>query len=117
MKTYLLTNNIEKEAIFSGSMIDTSWDRRDSKTIKIETTYADAIALFVDDLVWSIKCVYEVSDVPEGEPIPEPEIFDNSEYCLCGSITDNRDGTFDCKMGKPTELETLIETIYGGVNE
>lgn len=55
-----------------------------------------------------------------GSPVMEEQVleWDNSEYSVSGSITDNRDGTVSVKMGKPTEAETLraqlseIEEVY-----
>ena len=35
--------------------------------------------------------------------------WDNSDYCVAGPITDNRDGTITAKMGKKTELELARE--------
>lgn len=88
------------------------WDGRDTAAITLEMTHAQAVNLFVDGLAWSIKQVntYPVFDKqgqPTGETKTETQTFDNSDYSVAGSITDNRDGTVTVMMGKPTETETL----------
>lgn len=115
MATYIEVNEVRYPAIITGRLSDKDWDNRASKTIKIEMTYVDAVQLFVDDIEWNI--VQEVS-VPQfimGEDgfeiqtmVPEFEIYDNSEYCIAGPITDNRDGSVTIKMGKPTAEELLV---------
>lgn len=88
------------------------WDGRDTAAITLPMTYAQAVGLFVDGLAWSIVQrnvwpVYNNQGQPTGETTTETQTFDNSDYCVAGSITDNRDGTVTCMMGKPTETETL----------
>nr|DAH32957.1 MAG TPA: hypothetical protein [Caudoviricetes sp.] len=88
------------------------WDGRDTAAITLPMMHAQAVRLFVDGLAWSIKQVntYPVFDKqgqPTGETKTETQTFDNSDYSVAGSITDNRDGTVTCMMGKPTETETL----------
>ena len=95
-----------------GVLKNNQWDRRDTKAITLEMTHAQAVSLFVDGLAWSIKQVntYPVFDEqgqPTGETTTETQTFDNSDYSIAGSITDNRDGTVTVMMGKPTETETL----------
>ena len=81
-----------------GMLRDARWDGRAVKEITLEMTYAQAAALFVDGLAWSIV---------QRENGKADQVFDNADYCVAGSITDNRDGTMTCRMGKPTETETL----------
>ena len=88
------------------------WDGRDTAAITLLMTHDQAVELFVDDLAWSIVQrnvwpVYNNQGQPTGENTTETQIFDNSDYSVAGSITDNRDGTVTCMMGKPTETETL----------
>ena len=88
------------------------WDGRDTAAITLPMTHAQAVGLFVDGLAWSIVQrnvwpVYNNQGQPTGETTTETQTFDNSDYCVAGSITDNRDGTVTCMMGKPTETETL----------
>lgn len=88
------------------------WDGRDTAAITLPMTHDQAVELFVDGLAWSIVQrnvwpVYNNQGQPTGETTAETQTFDNSEYCVAGSITDNRDGTVTCMMGKPTETETL----------
>lgn len=113
METFLLANGREIPATFFGKTKDYDWDERETKTIHLEMTHAEAVELFTDGLSWSIKCVTPAEK--EGEE-PRVEVFDNSEYKLAGAITDNRDGTLDVMMGKLTPFEQFIEDVYGGVN-
>ena len=88
------------------------WDGRDTAAITLPMTHAQAVGLFVDGLAWSIVQrnvwpVYNNQGQPTGETTTETQTFDNSDYCVAGSITDNRDGTVTVMMGKPTETETL----------
>ena len=95
-----------------GVLKNNQWDRRDTKAVLLSMSHEQAANLFVDGLAWSIKQVdaYPVLDdkgQPTGETKTETQTFDNSDYSVAGSITDNRDGTVTCMMGKPTETETL----------
>ena len=54
--------------------------------------------------------VYDESGNPTGETTEQVQEFDNSDFCVAGSITDNRNRTCTCKMGKKTEVEILRET-------
>lgn len=116
MATYVEINGNQYSAIITGRLSDKDWANRESKAIKLEMTYADALALFVDNVSWNIvqdnEIIYEVED-EEGNITKEiqhaQECYDNSEYYIAGSITDNRDGTVTVKMGKPTAEELLKE--------
>ena len=101
--TYIKINDTLFPALISGRTADRDWGNRESKAITLEMSYADAMALFVDDLDWAI--VYE-----EGETT---EVYDNSEYSVAGAVTDNRNGTVTVKMGKPTSDE-LLAILMGG---
>lgn len=90
-------------AVIAGKMQDASWDNRSTKTITLEMDYATANELFVDGVEWSI-----VDD--------ENTEYDNSEYTLAGDITDHRDGTMSIKMGKMTDLEEVLEAMYGALD-
>ena len=90
-------------AVIAGKMQDASWDNRSTKTITLEMDYATAVELFVDGVEWSI-----VDD--------ENTEYDNSEYSLAGDITDHRDGTLSVKMGKMTDLEEVLEAMYGALD-
>lgn len=83
-----------------GVLRDAGWDGRDAKAVTLEMTYAQAAALFVDGLAWSIV---------QREEGKEDQVFDNADYCVAGSITDNRDGTVTCRMGRRTALEEVQE--------
>ena len=108
--TYFKTNNTEYPASIAGKMSDGDWGNRKSKAITLEMTYAEAVQLFVNGLSWSIVQrdtvpVYDESGNPTGEMTGQVQEWDNSDYNVAGSITDNRNGTCTCKMGKKTQLE------------
>lgn len=109
---YCKINGTEYPAIaFYGKMHDEEWDGRESVTIHLPMTYAQAMELFVDGCVWSI--VDEFID-EETNQITQKVEFDHSDYNFAGDITNHRDGTLSIKMGKETELEEAYELLYGG---
>ena len=114
--TYVKINGTTYPAVINGKHIDREWNDRESKTITLEMAYADAIALFVNGLVWSILMDVE-QEQEDGSIVTVQEEYDNSDYSMAGSITDNRDGTLDVKMGKPTKIETLESQITGTITE
>lgn len=115
MSTSVIIHEVEYPAEISGVLQNPKWDRRDTKAITLTMTHAQAVNLFVDGLAWGIKQVntYPVFDdkgQPTGKTTTETQTFDNSDYCVAGSITDNRDGTVTVMMGKKTDLEILQES-------
>ena len=112
---YFKANNTEYPASIAGKVTDRDWGNRESKTITLTMEYTAASQLFVDGLSWSIVQrdivpVYDKDGKPTGETEEQVQEWDNSDYCVAGPITDNRDGTCTCKMGKKTEVELLRET-------
>lgn len=110
--TYVKIGDLTFPATVSGRVVDRDWNNRESKSITIKIGCSDALSLFVDDLPWFI--VYQPEPIvnERGETItPEPEIYDNSEYCVAGSVTDHRNGTVTVKMGKITAEEALAELM------
>ena len=110
MSASVIIHEVEYPAEISGVLQNPKWDRRDTKAITLEMTHETAVGLFVDGLAWSIKQVntYPVLDEqgqPTGETKIETQTFDNSDYSVAGSITDNRDGTVTVMMGRHTDLE------------
>jgi hypothetical protein len=110
--TYIKINGNLYPATISGSLKDGQWGGRASKSITLETDYATAASLFVDGIAWSIVMDIE-KEKEDGSVAVMQEEYDNSEYDMAGSITDNRDGTVTVKMGKPT-AEELLAVIMGG---
>lgn len=111
--TQIKINGQTYDATVFGLRKDLSWNGRDSKSITLSMDYATAIATFLDDVQWSI--LYQPPEYidPETQETVKPDIeeYDNSEYCVAGPITDNRDGTVTVKMGKPTfeELYNILK--------
>ena len=126
--TYIKVNDTLYSATINGRVNDTAWDNRESKSITLSLTYAEVLALLPDNTHWSIV---QKEDVPtydengnpvldsEGNPVMEEQTteWDNSEYSISGTVTDNRDGTVTIKMGKPTEIETLSTQLANAVTE
>ena len=112
---YFKANNTEYPASIAGKITDRDWGGRESKAVTLTMTHAAAVQLFVDGLSWSIVQrdtvpVYGTDGNPTGETEEQVQEWDNSDFCVAGHITDNRDGTCTCKMGKKTEVELLRET-------
>lgn len=124
---YVKINDTLYPATVNGKIADKDWDNRKSKSITLEMTYAEAVALFVDGLVWSIVQQSEVpvfekdengdyvldengKRIRTGTEMKETE-FDNSDFDIAGSITDHRNGTITAKMGKITDGEALAELM------
>ena len=107
---YFKANNTEYPASIAGKVTDRDWDGRASKAVTLTMEYTAASQLFVDGLSWSIVQrdivpVYDKDGKPTGETDEQVQEWDNSDYNVAGSITDNRNGTCTCKMGKKTQLE------------
>lgn len=99
--TYIKIGDQMYLATIRGFVRDTDWNNRDSKAITLEMTYEEALATFVDGLEWFI--VYQNDE--------ETQVYDNSDYCVAGAITDNRNSTVTVKMGKITDAEALAELM------
>lgn len=114
MNTYIEINGNQYAATISEYYNDHEWNNRESKTIKLEMSYDNAVELFKNDVKWFIVHDRQViRELPndQGKLIPqlvnEQEKYDNSEYSMSGPITDHRDGTITIKMGKPKAEEIL----------
>ena len=111
---YFKANNTEYPASIAGKITDRDWGGRESKAVTLEMEYTVASQLFIDGLNWSIVQrdivpVYDKDGKPTRETDEQVQEWDNSDYNVAGSITDNRNGTCTCKMGKKTQLETEQE--------
>lgn len=124
--TYIKVNNTLYPATIDGRIADYEWNRRDTKSITLTMTYSEVLALLPDNTPWSIvqKDVVQKYDEngkllvdADGNPVTE-EItteFDNSEYTMSGVIRDNRNGTVTIKMGKLTEIESILSELESEV--
>lgn len=113
---YFKANNTEYPASIAGKVTDRDWGNRESKAVTLTMTHAAAAQLFVDGLVWSIVQrdtvpVYGEDGKPTGETEEQVQEWDNADYCVAGGITDNRDGTCTCKMGKKTDAELMQDRL------
>lgn len=124
--TYIKVNDTLYPATIDGKIADYEWNRRDTKSITLTMTYAEVLALLPDNTPWSIvqKDIVQKYDEngkllvdADGNPVTE-EItteFDNSEYTMSGVIRDNRNGTVTIKMGKLTEIESILSELESEV--
>ena len=127
--TYIKINEIFYPVIkIEGDFVDSKWDRRSSKAITLTMKYDEAINLFVDGISWFIVSKHdeltprlteqgEIALNENNEPIYDIteniQEYDNSNYCVAGPITDNRDETITVKMGTLTELEEAYAMLLG----
>lgn len=112
--TYIKVNNTFYPATIDGKTVDYAWDKRETKSITLRMDYTEVLELLPDNTPWSI--VQDVTDMVEDENGDITETtkqveYDNSDYSMSGVITDNRDGTCTIKMGKPTEIETVLAEL------
>ena len=91
MNTFVKINSINYPAEIYGHVRDRDWDNRESKVIILSLTIQEALALFTDNVQWSI--VYGAQTIPQDE------------FIVAGPITDNRNGTVSVRMGKATATE------------
>lgn len=122
MSIYIKVNNTEYPAAVNGVNNDRTWDGRDTKTVTLTMTAAEAAALLPDNTPWSIvqrEMVDKLdeNDMPTGETVEQVNEWNNSEYSLSGDITDHRDGTVSVKMGKPTETESAVGAVVALTGE
>lgn len=100
-----------------GTTRDINWNNRESKSIKLNMTYNNVNSLFTDNIQWSI--VYQAPSYTDPETqeevTPEPEEYDNSEYCLVGDVIDHRNGYVTVKMGKLT-AEDMLNVLEEAIN-
>ena len=99
MNTYVKINSVNYPAEIYGHVRDRDWDGRESKVIVLALTIQEALALFTDNVQWSI--VYGTQTIPQDD------------FIIAGPITDNRNGTVSVRMGKPTAVE-VSSVITGG---
>ena len=103
---------------------DPFWELRESIEVTAEMTFDQAKEFFKDGK-WSLydKVTRQVPDEPTEEH-ETPSTYheeteyvesDMSDYCVCGFVRDNMDGTSTAKMGKLSELETFMASMLGGV--
>lgn len=117
--TSIKINNTSYPATIEGRITDREWDNRASKAITLEMSYEEALNTFVEGVPWSIVHQPDSYTDPESGEIvtPDPIEYDNSDYCVAGSITDHRNGYVTAKMGKPTEVEVLQKQLANAVTE
>ena len=108
--TYIKVNNTLYPATVNGKITDYDWDKRSTKSITLTMSYDEALALLPDNTPWSIVQKGTAFDI-EGVESECANEYDNAEYSMSGAITDNRDGTVTIKMGKPTEMESVLAEL------
>lgn len=112
--TYVKVGEQQIEASITAKTVDHDWDRRESRAIKCALTNYEALALFTDNVKWSIIDQPESYVDEDGNTVtPEAKEYDNSVYSVAGDVIDHRNGTVTIKMGKPTadELLAILEGV------
>ena len=86
MATYVEVNGMKYPASITGMLRDSEWNNRESKSIKIEMSYQEALEIFTEDISWNIiqeTEEHEMSFNEDGEQIVKTiintEIYDNSD--------------------------------------
>lgn len=117
---YVRVNGTEYPAEVRGTKPDRAWNDRESKTITLTMSHEEADKLFVNGVEWQIVRREMAAQIgedgnavrdEEGSVVQVEEVteWDNSNYCVAGTITDHRDGTLSVKMGTRTAEEILAE--------
>lgn len=120
MNTFVKIGETRYQATVDGTMQNRLWDNRESKAATLNMGYAAVAALFVNGLKWSVvqECTVPVIDETTGQPTGETKTvtdeYDNSALNVLGDIVARADGTCTVYMGKPTDMENLLNQIYGG---
>lgn len=122
MAEFIKVNGQEYPATCIYNYKDRNWDMRETQTVQLTMTAAEAAALLTDNTPWSIvqretQDVLDEQGQPTGETKEVVNEYDNSEYSIAGNITDHRDGTVSIKMGKPTETENAKATVIALAGE
>lgn len=122
---YIKVDDALYPAVINGKMVDYEWDNRSSKSITLEMTHDEVIALLPDNIAWSIvqeteEPAYNADGSPKldsnGKQVMKTVTaeWDNSEYSMSGDVIDHRNGKVTIKMGKSTDLEDAYEMLIGG---
>lgn len=100
--TYIKVNEKLCPAVVSRKMEDHDWDSREVKTVTLEMTYPEVVALLHDNTPWSVIVKEPLLDDNGNQALDEAgnlaldeegTEIDMSEFSMSGPITDNRDGT------------------------
>lgn len=122
MAEFIKVNGQEYPATCIYNYKDRNWDMRETQTVQLTMTYAQAAALLPSGTPWS-NVFRETKDKldNDGNPTGKTEEVvteeDMSAYSLSGAITDHRDGTVSIKMGKPTETESAVGAVVALTGE
>ena len=100
-----INNNTYDTISVLGYNKDPNWDNRKSHAITLNTDYATALSLFVNNMKWSLLQTEDIYDEATEKIMSQVNEYDKSEYSISGAITDNRDGSITIKMGVPTNEE------------
>lgn len=122
MAEFIKVNGQEYPATCIYNYKDRNWDMRETQTVQLTMTYAQAAALLPSGTPWS-NVFRETKDKldNDGNPTGQTEEVvteeDMSAYSIAGDITDHRDGTVSIKMGKPTETESAVGAVVALTGE
>ena len=122
----IIVNGQRYEASVRGGITDPEWNSRSVRKITMAESFEAMQQIFPAGGSVSWATVTEYTDYvaqtdedgntvvdEDGKPVMEPvvseRVVDQSDWPLCGPITDNRDGTYTVKMGARLERETRAE--------
>lgn len=122
MAEFIKVNGVEHPATLIYNYKDRNWDMRETQTVHLTMSYAQAAALLPSGTPWSnvfreTKDKFDNDGNPTGETEEVVTEEDMSAYSLAGDITDHRDGTVTVKMGKPTETENAVGAVVALTGE
>ena len=81
---------------------------REYLRITVSATYADVLAYFVDNAIYSIR-QFDIDD--NGNELETYQDFDWSEYSVAKDVIDHRDGRITVYMAKPNEQEEALVAL------
>lgn len=121
MAGYIKLNDQYTPIEYLAKPADSFWEFRETIEITVSGEFSE-IRDFFKTGNWRIYNEFYGST---AEPSMEEEqevhmektyrMTDMSEYCICGFVKDNMDGTITVKMSKMNALEKFIESMLGGL--
>lgn len=123
---YIKINEEYKPVTYSTTSIDYQWDMRSVVELKAPDVSYEDLKKYCEGGKWSVynKIVKRVPDEPvekEGPATYHEEVTyeatDMSDYCVCGWVRNNMDGSTSVKMGRLSELEEFMAATLalGGI--
>ena len=122
--SYIKIKEDYKPVTYVLNAMDFSWDSRSIIEVTAQDVSYEELKKYFENGRWSLydKTTKQVPDEPVDEETPktyheevEYTERDMSEYCVCGYVRDNMDGSSTVRMGKLSETEKIIQMMLGGL--